>query len=78
MYFLFQQKPHLQGHLDTNNSNKPEQIMNKAEVVQIHPHRTSPDLHQFLDHIQESLQQKEKKQAGMLCIDSTLRNMYCM
>ena len=65
MYFSLQQKLHLRGRLGTNNSNKPDQILNKAEAVQIHPRRTSPDLHQFQDHLQESLQRRGKNLPGL-------------
>ena len=65
LFFSLQQKLHLLGRLDINNSNKPDQIMIKAEAVQIHPRRTSPDLHQFQDHLQESLQRRGKKLAGL-------------
>ena len=65
MNFSLQPKLHLRGRLGTNNSNKPGQIMNKAEAVQIHPRRTSPDLHQFQDHLQESLQRRGKNLPGL-------------
>ena len=76
MNFSLQPKLHLRGRLGTNNSNKPGQIMNKAEAVQIHPRRTSPDLHQFQDHLQESLQRRGKNLPGLYSALNTYRQAF--